>query len=111
MNKLVLIGTLTAALSLSSLATEAQASCQGRKTTGTILGAGAGALVGNALWHGGGGAVVGGLGGAVAGHEIAKGGCGRSTGRAARRHSYARRSSEHARPAAYDEHGDPVYAR
>jgi hypothetical protein len=107
MNNLALIGSLTAALSLSLLAapTEAQASCQGRKTTGSIVGAAGGALVGNALWHGGGGAVVGGLGGAVAGHEIAKGGCGHSTGSASRGRHYARRSSDHV------EHGDPVSAR
>jgi uncharacterized protein YcfJ len=112
-NNLALIGSLTAALSLSLLAapTEAQASCQGRKTTGTIVGAAGGALVGNALWHGGGGAVVGGLGGAVAGHEIAKSGCRRSTARVSRSRHYARQSSDHPRPAAYDEHGDPVYAR
>jgi hypothetical protein len=95
MNNLALIGSLTAALCLSLLAapTAAQASCQGRKTTGTVVGAAGGALVGNALWHGGGGAVVGGLGGAVAGHEIAKGGC--KPERAPRKHP----SSDHPRPA------------
>jgi len=112
MNNLVLIGSLTAALSLSLLAapTEALASCSSRKTTGTIVGAAGGALLGNALWHGGGGAVVGGVGGAVAGHEIAKGGCKRSA--ASRSRHYARSSSAaRARPIAYDEHGAPIYAR
>jgi uncharacterized protein YcfJ len=93
MNNLALIGSVTAALCLSLLATEAQASCQGRKTTGTVVGAAGGALVGNALWHGGGGAVVGGLGGAVAGHEIAKGGC-KPASAPRKRHS-----SDHPRPA------------
>jgi uncharacterized protein YcfJ len=114
MNNLVLIGSLTAALSLSFLAapTQAQASCQDRKTTGTIVGAAGGALLGNAMWHGGGGAVIGGVGGAVAGHEIAKGGCSSySTAKPSHRHVYARQSAHRAQPAAYDEHGNPVYVR
>jgi hypothetical protein len=113
MNKLRLIGSLTAALSLSSLAapTQAYASCQARKTTGTIVGAAGGALLGNAMWHGGGGAVVGGLGGAVAGHEIAKGGCGHSSAKASGARRYARQTDEHPRPAADGEHSAPAYAR
>lgn len=53
----------------------AAASCQSRKTTGTLLGGVGGALLGNSISHGGGGAVIGGLGGAVVGHQIGKSGC------------------------------------
>ena len=54
----------------------ADAGCQGRKTTGTVVGAGAGGVLGNVITHGSvlgtvGGAVVGG----VAGHSIAAGNC------------------------------------
>ena len=77
MNTLIKTSGLAAIIALSALtfATQADASCQGRKTTGTILGGVGGALLGNAVSHGGGGAVVGGLGGAVVGHQIGKDGC------------------------------------
>jgi len=97
------------ALPLIGGATAADASCQGRKNTGTAIGAVGGALLGNSISRGGGGAVVGGLGGAVVGHEIAKGGCGPS------RHAYYR--SRHSRYASnyrnshgvyYDQHGNAV---
>jgi uncharacterized protein YcfJ len=106
--------TLTAAAALIALpllssATSADASCRGRKNTGTALGAVGGALIGNSISKGGGGAIVGGLGGAVLGHEIAKGGCGPS------RHAYYRRGHERyayaGRPAPsvyYDQRGNPV---
>ena len=101
------------ALPLLAGPTAASASCQSRKTTGTVLGGVGGALVGNSIAHGGGGAVIGGLGGAVLGHQIAKSGC-RST-----RHAYYRRSRYASRAtyrpanrAYYDEHGNLVsYAR
>ncbi|HTK35495.1 MAG TPA: glycine zipper 2TM domain-containing protein [Caulobacteraceae bacterium] len=83
MRNLILLGSLMTALAVPMLAmpTAADASCSGRKTTGTILGGVGGALLGNSISHGGGGAVVGGLGGAVVGHEIGKGGgdCARAT--------------------------------
>ena len=80
MRTLIAISGLTAALTLSLLAApQANASCEGRKTTGTILGGVGGALLGNAVSHGGGGAVIGGLGGAVVGHQIGKDGCSRPT--------------------------------
>ena len=94
--------------------TDANASCQSRKTTGTVLGGVGGALVGNSISHGGGGAVIGGLGGAVLGHEIARSGC--NTTRTYYRTSRTRYASERA-PAAqpravrkvyYDEYGNPV---
>jgi uncharacterized protein YcfJ len=80
MRKLLALTALAAAMSLPLIAgpTDANASCQGRKTTGTVLGGLGGALIGNSISKGGGGAVVGGLGGAVLGHEIAKSGCGGS---------------------------------
>jgi len=93
-------------------ATDASASCRGRKDTGTALGAVGGALLGNSISRGGGGAVVGGLGGAVVGHEIAKSGCGPS------RHAYYRHNSRYARGYDrgytsrgyyYDEHGNRIY--
>ena len=95
-------------------ATDANATCQSRKTTGTVLGGVGGALVGNSISHGGGGAVIGGLGGAVLGHEIARSGC--NTSRTYYRTSRTRYASQRA-PAAppravrkvyYDEYGNPV---
>ncbi len=61
---------------LCGVATAADAGCQGRKTTGTVVGAGAGGVLGNVITHGSvvgtvGGAVVGG----VAGHSIAASNC------------------------------------
>jgi uncharacterized protein YcfJ len=69
----------TAALALGILSfgmAAANADCHSRKTTGTVLGAAGGGVLGNVITHGSligtvGGAVVGG----VAGHEIARGGC------------------------------------
>jgi len=61
---------------LCAVATAADAGCQGRKTTGTIVGAGAGGVLGNVITHG---SVVGTVGGAVAGvvagHSIAPSNC------------------------------------
>ena len=69
----------TVVLALAALcviASPADAGCRGRKTTGTVVGAGAGGVLGNVITHGSvvgtvGGAVVGG----VAGHSIAAGNC------------------------------------
>jgi len=73
--KLLIVG----ALFLAAGATGANAGCEGRKTTGTVIGAGAGGVLGNVITHGSvvgtvGGAVVGGL----AGHSIAAGNCHRA---------------------------------
>ena len=91
--------------------TDAYASCQGRKNTGTVIGGVGGALLGNSISKGGGGAVVGGLGGAVLGHEVAKGGC-RTSGHAYYRSRHNRhataRSDEQGRRVYYDQHGDAV---
>ena len=95
--------------------TDASASCQSRKTTGTLLGGVTGALVGNSISHGGGGAVIGGLGGAVVGHEIGKSGCNnrrvyyRSSSRA--RYAAAPARAPAPRPVRkvyYDQYGNPV---
>lgn len=95
--------------------TDANASCQSRKNTGTVLGGVGGALVGNSISHGGGGAVIGGLGGAVLGHEIARSGCNtrRTYYRPTSRTHYASQRAPAAPPRAvrkvyYDEYGNPV---
>jgi uncharacterized protein YcfJ len=106
-------------------ATDASASCQGRKNTGTVLGGVTGALLGNAVASGGGktgGAIIGGLGGAVIGHQIAQSGCApartayrttRTTNRYASTNRYApseRYASEQApvRKIYYDQYGNPI---
>jgi uncharacterized protein YcfJ len=74
MNRLYVAAALIAVpLLLTPIA--AYASCAGRKSTGTVVGGVGGALIGNSISGGGGGAILGGLGGAVLGHEVAKGGC------------------------------------
>jgi len=95
--------------------TEANASCQSRKTTGTLLGGVTGALVGNSISHGGGGAVIGGLGGAVVGHEIGKSGCNRRVYYRSSRARYAAAPARAPAPAPqpvrkvyYDQYGNPV---
>ena len=110
-----LVAAFAAPLILGS--TDAYASCQGRKNTGTVIGGVGGALLGNSISKGGGGAVVGGLGGAVVGHEIAKGGCGssRTAYHRTRNGRYAasndRRSDERTdRKVYYDQHGNPAPA-
>jgi osmotically inducible lipoprotein OsmB len=70
--KLLALSVLALGVNLSA----ADAGCEGRKTTGTVVGAGAGGVLGNVITHGSvigtvGGAVVGG----VAGHSIAKDNC------------------------------------
>jgi hypothetical protein len=109
---IALAGMVAAPLAVSP--TSASASCSSRKTTGTLLGAAGGALIGNSISHGGGGAIVGGLGGAVVGHQIGKSGCHysrRAYYRSTRSHGYAS-SSSYYRPAPsrvyYDERGNPV---
>ena len=114
MRRTIALVALAAAVSLPLIAgpTDASASCQSRKNTGTLVGGVGGALIGNSIARGGGGAILGGLGGAVLGHEIAKGGCGPS------RHASYR--STHSRYAAaargpvgnvyYDQYGNAVVA-
>ena len=87
---------MISALVFGASATAADAGCQGRKTTGTVLGAGAGGLLGDAVTHGSavgvvGGAVVGGL----AGHSIAADNC----------HHASRYSYRNGRKGYYDHEG------
>jgi len=115
MRKIFAVTALAAAMSLPMIvgATDANASCQGRKQTGTILGGVGGALLGNSISKGGGGAIVGGLGGAVVGHEIAKSGC-HGTNRAYYRSSRSRYAAAQApapaygRKVYYDQYGNAV---
>lgn len=116
MRKTLTLAALATLVALPLMAgpTGANASCQGRKDTGTVLGGVGGALIGNSISHGGGGAIIGGLGGAVVGHEIAKQGCGPSR-HAYYRHSHSRdaRGSTY-RPtsqAYYDQRGNLVRPR
>lgn len=71
------IATAALALGLAAFgAANANATCEGRKTTGTVLGAAGGGVLGNVITHGSAIGTIGGLVvGGVAGHEIAKGGC------------------------------------
>ncbi|THD57956.1 glycine zipper 2TM domain-containing protein [Phenylobacterium sp.] len=86
MRNMLALSALAALISLPMIAgpTSANASCEQRKNTGTLLGGVGGALIGNSISKGAGGAIIGGLGGAVVGHEIAKSGCG------SYRHAYYR---------------------
>ena len=113
MRKIFALTALAAAISLPLIVgpTDASASCQGRKQTGTILGGVGGALLGNSISRGGGGAIVGGLGGAVVGHEIAKSGC-HGTSHAYYRSSHSRYATTQApaygRKVYYDQYGNAV---
>lgn len=109
MRKTLTYAGLAALMALPMIAgpTDASASCQGRKATGTLLGGVGGALIGNSISHGGGGAVVGGLGGAVVGHQIAKSGCSHATHYRTSRVRYDRRGHP-VRRVYYDQYGNPV---
>jgi surface antigen len=116
MRKILAVTALSAAFALPLVVgpSEANASCQARKNTGTLIGGVGGALLGNAITHGGGrtgGAIIGGLGGAVIGHEIAKSGCG-SSRHAAYRSSRSRYAAADQPPPTrkiyYDQYGNPV---
>jgi hypothetical protein len=114
MNRLLVMASLAGALALPMLAapTTASASCADRKATGTILGGVGGALIGNSISGGGGGAILGGLGGAVVGHQIAASGCGRyrSSGYRSSGYRYYREDepSRAVRYVYYDQYGQPV---
>jgi len=117
MRHILLKTSLTAALALAAYAAapgSAQASCEGRTMTGTVIGGVGGALIGNAISHGPGGTILGGLGGAVVGHEIARSGCRRYY----RRHYTSYRPRYYGSPSGparssapavyYDQYGNPV---
>ena len=99
---------LAAPLLLAPLA--ADASCSGRKATGTVVGGVGGALIGNSISGGGGGALLGGLGGAVLGHEVAKGGCGdsRYDNRARYRRHVRYTHDRYGHRIAVDRYGNPL---
>ncbi|MBV9695034.1 MAG: glycine zipper 2TM domain-containing protein, partial [Alphaproteobacteria bacterium] len=83
-------------------AAAANAGCEGRKTTGTVVGAGAGGVLGNVVTHG---SVVGTLGGAAlggfAGHRIASDNCHKT----AYVHHYRHYSYRDGRKGYYDRDG------
>ena len=113
MRKTIAFSALAALIAapLMMAPTDASASCKSRKTTGTLLGGVGGALLGNSISHGGGGAVIGGLGGAVVGHEIGKSGCNsrRAYYRSSSRTRYAASPAPRAvRKVYYDQYGNPV---
>jgi uncharacterized protein YcfJ len=83
MRKLLILASVVAmaapAVTVTVVPTQALASAQGCRNTGTVVGGVTGAVVGSNLAHGGGrtgGAILGGLVGAVAGHAIASNNCG-----------------------------------
>jgi uncharacterized protein YcfJ len=110
MRHFLALAALATAISLPLIAgpTTANASCQARKNTGTLIGGVGGALLGNSISRGGGGAIIGGLGGAVVGHEIAKSGCGGSY-----RHAYYRNGRRGYSNAPYStaQYGAPTRSR
>src|SRR5258708_11803585 len=115
MRKIFAVTALAAAISLPLVVgpTDANASCQGRKDTGTLIGGVSGALLGNAVSSGGGktgGTIIGGLGGAVIGHEIAKSGCHsyRHAYYRSSRSRYAAAQPEAGRRVYYDQYGNAV---
>ena len=91
MNRWIITSSLAGALALPLLIAPAtaSASCNDRKVVGTVAGGVGGALIGNSISRGGGGAVLGGLGGAVLGHEVARSTCGRE------RYGYRDRRAEY----------------
>ena len=117
MNRRIVITSMATALALPFLLSPAtaSASCQGRKTTGTVVGGVGGALIGNSISRGGGGLVLGGLGGAVLGHAVASGTCGGERRGGYSSSNYRHRSRHGARGggqdqayAYYDQRGNPV---
>jgi uncharacterized protein YcfJ len=120
MRRILLVTGLAACMAIPAAANAA--SCSSRKTNGTVIGAVAGGLLGNAVAGRGsrtGGTLIGaGLGGVV-GHEVAKNGCKpkayrttRASRAPARSPTYRQASvncSYETRPF-YDERGQLVYA-
>ena len=90
------------AAALLAVPATADASCKGRKNTGTAVGAIAGGLLGNAVAGRGvktEGTLLGAGVGAVVGHQVAKSGCTSSRRVTARSRTYARTGDY--RPASY----------
>src|SRR5438067_13916683 len=78
MRRTILVAGLVAAVATPSFAS-ARTVCEQRahehKVVGTVLGAGVGALVGNAITNDTGGTILGGVGGAVVGNQLARSKC------------------------------------
>lgn len=124
MRRILLATGLAACVAIPSAADAA--SCGSRKTTGTVIGAVAGGLLGNAVAGHGvktEGTLLGAGVGGVVGHQVAKGGCTRSAYRTTRSYRSASyrpaRSSSYRQASAvctyetrpyYDERGQMVYA-
>jgi hypothetical protein len=108
------------AAALLAVPATADASCKGRKNTGTAVGAIAGGLLGNAVAARGvktEGTLLGAGVGAVVGHQVAKSGCSsaprrsyKSASRSYRTASYAPACRWVERPY-YNPYGELVYAR
>ena len=114
------------AAALLAVPATADASCKGRKNTGTAIGAIAGGLLGNSVAGRGvktEGAILGAGVGAVVGHQVAKSGCGSAPRRTASRSrayaaptgdyraaSYAPVCRYESRPY-YNQYGELVYAQ
>ncbi len=99
------------ALGVTSVSAEA-ANCQGRRDTGTAVGAVGGGLIGNAASHGSvGGTVAGAVIGGVAGNVIGGSNC--VPRQASRYDRYGRRIHYDSRGVAfyYDRYGHPHYYR
>jgi uncharacterized protein YcfJ len=109
MKRILVVASLAMGLALPLVVAPAaaNASCEDRRVTGTVVGGVGGALIGHAIFGGVGGAVAGGLGGAVAGHAIAGEGCHRTYARDYRRSYSYGRDDRYASNAAYA--GPPVY--
>jgi hypothetical protein len=120
MRRTLLLSVLAAASAAAviSAPSGASAACSDRKAVGTVVGGVGGALIGNSISDGGGGAIIGGLGGAFLGHEVAKSGCRssyRSSAYAPARYRATRTRSIAAAPAPrpvryvyYDQYGQPI---
>lgn len=102
----------TLALGLTTVAAEA-ANCQGRRDTGTAVGAVGGGVVGNAVTHGStGGTIAGAILGGVAGNVIGGNDCGeRRDQRDTRRYEPRRHYDERGVAFYYDRDGRRHYYR
>ena len=77
MKRFVTAGLAAGFLALGTIG--ASATCEGAKTTGTVLGAVGGGVIGNVITHGSViGTLAGGAGGGFIGHRLAGNGCERT---------------------------------
>lgn len=71
----ILIAAAVAAAPCLALAGPCERHAHNRRVTGTVLGAGAGALIGSAVAHGAAAPLLGAAGGAVVGNQLAREKC------------------------------------